>query len=143
MSSTCPCGSTRTVSGPTLSGPHYAKLVCEDCGRFLRWLPAPGSEGGRPPDWLLEAAEAYTGEPVELRGTPKQIGWAETIRHRALLAARHRGDDQLVAVFGVIVAASWFIANRARNAWEVRWPTRGQVAGRIGECVAPGVRGER
>lgn len=23
------------------SGPHYAKLVCSDCGKFLRWLPSP------------------------------------------------------------------------------------------------------
>lgn len=25
------------------SGPHYAKLVCSDCNRFLRWEPHPES----------------------------------------------------------------------------------------------------
>jgi hypothetical protein len=32
------------VSVPTQSpgtGPHYARLDCGSCGRFLRWLPFP------------------------------------------------------------------------------------------------------
>jgi len=34
------CGSTNTQMGPG-AGPHHARLVCSDCGRFLRWLPKP------------------------------------------------------------------------------------------------------
>jgi hypothetical protein len=37
----CPaCDSTNTIEGPG-AGPHYARLVCGDCGRFIRWLPRP------------------------------------------------------------------------------------------------------
>lgn len=25
----------------TPEGPHYAKEVCADCGRFIKWLPKP------------------------------------------------------------------------------------------------------
>jgi hypothetical protein len=34
-----------TASGPHQvgpgAGPHYARLVCGQCGAFLRWLPKP------------------------------------------------------------------------------------------------------
>lgn len=37
----CPrCGSSETVVRPG-TGPHFAKLVCAKCGRWLQWLPRP------------------------------------------------------------------------------------------------------
>lgn len=43
------CGSTRLrkTLGPHPGG-HYAKLECNQCDRFLRWLPKP--KEGRAPD---------------------------------------------------------------------------------------------
>jgi hypothetical protein len=38
------CGSTVARQGPG-AGPHYARLVCDGCGRFLRWLPKPAEQG--------------------------------------------------------------------------------------------------
>jgi hypothetical protein len=45
----CPrCRSTATRQGPG-TGPHFAKLECASCGRFLRWLAKPvgTADGGR------------------------------------------------------------------------------------------------
>jgi hypothetical protein len=35
------CEHLRTKSILTPEGPHYAKSICEDCGRFVRWEPKP------------------------------------------------------------------------------------------------------
>jgi hypothetical protein len=34
------CGSTNTRTGPG-SGPHFKRIECDPCGRWLRWLPRP------------------------------------------------------------------------------------------------------
>ena len=33
------CGS-RTKTSPGV-GPHYAKIECANCGKFIKWLPKP------------------------------------------------------------------------------------------------------
>ena len=41
MINKCPeCGSNRlqTIDAPA---PHNQKLICGDCGRFIKWLPSP------------------------------------------------------------------------------------------------------
>jgi hypothetical protein len=40
----CPCGSTTGAIGSSC-GPHAAKAVCAQCGKFLRWLPATALAG--------------------------------------------------------------------------------------------------
>jgi hypothetical protein len=37
------CGSTNTRLGPG-SGPHYRRIECDPCGRFVKWLPRPRGE---------------------------------------------------------------------------------------------------
>jgi len=38
----CPaCGFTKSRNEICASGPHYGKLVCLSCGRFVRWLRTP------------------------------------------------------------------------------------------------------
>ncbi len=38
----CPyCKSTKQILVRCEKGPHYAKLVCTQCGRILRWAPTP------------------------------------------------------------------------------------------------------
>lgn len=42
----CPsCGTTQEKQIPG-TGLHYAGLRCEDCERFIKWLPKPKNEGG-------------------------------------------------------------------------------------------------
>ncbi len=44
----CPrCGSCQIEEVLTPEGCHYAKLVCTECARFLRWLPSPEAEAKR------------------------------------------------------------------------------------------------
>lgn len=35
------CSHPHTQVVPEKRGPHYAKLICTDCKRFLRWMPSP------------------------------------------------------------------------------------------------------
>ncbi len=38
----CPgCGSYRHVQIRCTNGPHHGKLVCSECGHFIRWVSAP------------------------------------------------------------------------------------------------------
>jgi hypothetical protein len=39
------CGSTDTAQGPG-AGPHHARLLCGNCGTFLRWLKKPATQSG-------------------------------------------------------------------------------------------------
>lgn len=40
----CPkCQSENTREIIMETGPHYAKLVCVDCGRWIKWVPKPWS----------------------------------------------------------------------------------------------------
>lgn len=48
MEKPCPMAEHRTHSDPhrgeiiqMTSGAHFAKLVCWDCGYFIKWLPKP------------------------------------------------------------------------------------------------------
>jgi hypothetical protein len=34
------CASTNTRQGPG-AGPHFARLLCGDCGQFIKWLARP------------------------------------------------------------------------------------------------------
>ena len=44
------CGSVRTaaVEGPAPG--EYRRLECDECGRFIKWLPKPGNVRKPPPD---------------------------------------------------------------------------------------------
>lgn len=35
------CPHTNTTTTETPQGPHHAKVICDDCGAFVRWLPKP------------------------------------------------------------------------------------------------------
>lgn len=45
-----PCVRCESLKGEVIKmaiGPHYAKVVCWDCGRFQKYLPKPMNEGKR------------------------------------------------------------------------------------------------
>jgi hypothetical protein len=37
----CRCGSNNTEIKIGPFGPHYAKLICSNCKRYIQWLPKP------------------------------------------------------------------------------------------------------
>lgn len=41
----CPCGSQETTGVVCEAGPHYARLLCDRCHRFIKWLPNPYPQG--------------------------------------------------------------------------------------------------
>jgi hypothetical protein len=48
----CPsCGSSERSEVRIEGGPHYAKIVCSNCGRHFKFVPAP---------WTLRRARAFT-----------------------------------------------------------------------------------
>lgn len=36
------CGSINTSEIKMFDSPHYAKIVCNDCNSFVKWIPKPG-----------------------------------------------------------------------------------------------------
>lgn len=106
------------------SGPHYAKLNCSECGRFIKFMPRPG--GGEVPEAVLAKVTARTA-PAALRGTPAQIKFAESCRDSILYRAKKAGLGILHSVALCVVDASWFIANKDRRLNEIRWPTPSQM----------------
>ena len=56
----CPqCGATKTREILLDGGPHRARLVCDACGRWIKFLPA---------EWTLERAQAFRLEFGKYRG---------------------------------------------------------------------------
>lgn len=43
------CGSDNLIETELSEGPHYGREDCEDCKRFLRWLPKPDTEKAKRP----------------------------------------------------------------------------------------------
>jgi hypothetical protein len=76
MDARCPiCDSTDLDARPMPPGhPHFARVNCRRCGRFVKWLPKPA---GPIPDHCLDAAWPRPG-PVELVGTKDPVRWANS-----------------------------------------------------------------
>lgn len=67
------CNHCGLVAQPTQSpgtGPHYARLDCGNCGRFLRWLPHPP--------------------------TPKQLAYLQVLGHTGPLPASKKQASVLI-----------------------------------------------
>lgn len=104
---------------------HFGKEMCSDCGKFVRWVPAPDC-----PAENLVIPECEVSAPVcQLMGTPKQVSWAEMLRRERLPQLQAKGCDdphwkKLAAAARQISDASWWIANRNSNLAAIRWPTQ-------------------
>ena len=114
------CGSTDQEETRLESGPHYARISCKGCGKFVKFRPwpQPGTTG-EPPSNLVQAARSLN-SLAKLRGSAAQIRWAESIRENMLAEAWNLPDH--LAVLKAIADASWFIANRSREIKQLRWP---------------------
>lgn len=122
----CPiCDASDLVTRPMMSGhPHFAKVTCRRCGRFVKWLPKPS---GPIPDFCLTAARPRP-EPARLRGTAAQVKWARAIRSWMLVRAERDGKPRLAMLLRAVSDASWFIANRGHDLDTLRWPSPEQIA---------------
>lgn len=84
-----------------------------------------------PPSWLISAARAAPSRPVPLRGTAKQVAWAESIRRDRITYARARAGPPIVAVLGIIEDSTWWIANRDTPLVDLDWPSPDQIAASV------------
>ncbi len=104
---------------------HYGKEMCSDCGKFVRWVPAPDC-----PAENLIIPDCEVSAPVcQLVGTPKQVSWADMLRRERLPQLQAKGQTdptwkKLAAAARQISDASWWIANRNCNLAAIRWPTQ-------------------
>lgn len=97
---------------------HHARLVCDACGTFVKWLPAARPEAQlRLPDVPLDMdlpmltgvskSQTQFGEAMRSRMLEKLLGGVSRDQYRALRS---------------ITDSSWWIANRDRAPELIRWP---------------------
>jgi hypothetical protein len=71
------CGSLGShIEGPGV-GPHRAKLVCTDCGHFIRWLTS------HPPEERAASRQRYQQQWLAQQpATPKQLAYLGALGHQ-------------------------------------------------------------
>lgn len=125
----CPgCGSERLKTELCESGPHYAKLRCSDCGRFIKFVPRPSGSGGPPPEAVLAQVRPRE-NPAPLRGSEAQVKFAASCRDSILYRAKKSGNGILHSVALCVADASWFIANKDKPLDAIHWPAPSQMEG--------------
>ena len=90
----------------------------------------------QPPPWLAELSASAPARPVPLRGTGKQVSWAEGLRKTRLTVARSRGETALLNVLLIIEDSTYYICNKAVPMAELPWPVPEQIA-RTGRAPTP------
>jgi uncharacterized protein (DUF3820 family) len=91
---TCPfCQGTRLFSVRCLIGPHFSRLGCSDCGRHIKYEPAP---------WSLERARAFVTPFGKFKG--RSVGdLADDKKGRPYLAWAAENLDGNAAVAAAVV----------------------------------------
>jgi hypothetical protein len=79
----------------------------------------PPSTVNPPPRWLVHLGQSLT-RPTLLRGTARQVAWAEALRRTRLASARYQAPA-LVDAFLAIEAASWW-SDQAVRVFTLRLP---------------------
>lgn len=133
----CPrCGSSRTTEVRCEPGAvHHAKLVCDPCRLFRRWLPRPRPFAPEPPDEVLALVHSRR-QPCVLTGSPSQCRAARSIRQTLLFRADRADRLRLVALLKCVKSAGWFFANKDAPLDRLRWPKPGQMEGPpTGDCA--------
>lgn len=133
----CPgCKSKQLATEVCESGPHYAKLRCSGCNRFIKFLPRPSEPVGLPSDELLALVRPRE-NPVALCGSEAQVKFAESCRSSILIRAKRAGHGILHSVAMCVADSSWFIANKDKALNMIRWPRPDQMDdGRLDQISA-------
>ena len=111
----CGCEANNQVLTP--EGPHYGKVICENCKGWLAWLPRPALP--------IDPAKVPQQEPdaplPPLTGaSERQIAFGE--RCRVSMMLRSDLSPHLYSGMQTITEATFFIANHERPAKAIRWP---------------------
>lgn len=61
---TCECTDRRVTLTPHL--PHHGKEVCDNCGRFIRWLPKPDADKAARPSAHRKLVQKYSAGYCEI-----------------------------------------------------------------------------
>ncbi len=61
-----PCEHLHTEASVCASGPHYAKLTCKSCNKFVKWVKAPKNSA---------QAEINMKKALDLWNEPKLTPW--------------------------------------------------------------------
>lgn len=111
------CLHAKTEQVRLSTGVHWGKEMCLDCGRFVRWIPAPKSDNLD--DYVVPEEVA----PVKLTGSEAQVKWATAIRLDLVKSLREASaPEKFIRGMKSIAEASWWIANRGRSFEQIRWP---------------------
>lgn len=120
----CKCGCEANDQVLTPEGPHYGKVVCQVCRKFLSWLPYPN----RPVDpakvpRLVSGDPLLSGELPKLKGrSPAQIAFGERCRSALIAKGRTCLDRYLYEAMLTITESTFWIANHEREPKQIRWP---------------------
>jgi hypothetical protein len=119
----CPhCGSRSILEVADPGKRHYAQLICGACSRWIRWIPKPpptiGTADLRPPEPLPKGAALPS-----LKGTPKQVKFAESVRRDTLRRVWSAGHKDLARSMATIADAGWWLSNRDRPLESVHFPS--------------------
>jgi uncharacterized protein (DUF3820 family) len=84
------CGGRDLVEVPCDRGPHYRRLICRECQRHVRFVPAP---------WTIERARAFRMPWGKYRGqrVGDLVGSAEGRSYLHWLARKVDGNAALAA----------------------------------------------
>lgn len=127
MKTICPiCGSDNLIIILMTSGPHHAKRVCQN-RHFIEWVAAPRVGTAEIPEDLVSFTVKRTAL-ADLKGTPKQVAMARSLRSNMISFANKVGREDYTRLLACIEDASWFLANRGLFPPEVKWPKPEQLA---------------
>ena len=115
----CSCGSEANDQVLTPEGPHYGKVICQVCKRFLTWMPYPNK-----PIKPEKLPKFKMGDPLpQLTGrSPRQIEFGANCRAAMLHRLRLALPSDVYQAAHTITDCTFWIANKDRHAPQIRWP---------------------
>jgi len=92
------CGAGVFEIVPVKKGPHYAKMVCANCGAFVKWVPKPCGEKRRISSrFSVEDIARHRGFEKPFcffcGRTQEQLGVRETLTVDHILPVSEGGED--------------------------------------------------
>jgi len=115
----CSCGSEANDQVLTPEGPHYGKVVCQVCRKFLSWMPYPN----KPVD-PAKLPKHPPGDPLpKLTGrSPAQVDFGARCRDMMLVRMKAKLTPEMYDAALTIADAIFWIANKDRLPAQMRWP---------------------
>jgi hypothetical protein len=117
----CQCADLRQELTP--AGPHFGRLTCNNCGRFLQWIPKPVETVDYTKLHLPDPLPQGDPLPGFATGTKAQIEYAVNLRYKMISELGQSTVPRTVALAALTIRdAAWWIGNAKRWPEEYRWP---------------------